>query len=188
MKTRAIFFSIILVGMVFFLPKQQYVASHAHFAKQTFGDSVQKVAEENAIIKLDYQTNEFNIDVNLFNILTSPNENDSIRDLNRTITLNYKTAFPVSDLDFFATANDDVNYTLEGELRINNVTRPAQLKMGLRRAPVQEFISGIYNYPVRVSFMININPAEFNLDNETAKFTEWIHVVVENGIVNKPME
>lgn len=174
-----------ILMVTFKINAQEFVSSDVRLSKEAIGKTT-SVVSENAVIRLNNQNDEFVFSIRLFPILTSTNENDSITSLNQKMVVDYKAIFPIDDLDFFDAGNEGKRYTLYGDLTVNNITKPLQLDFYLQQYIAPDIsIQDIQIYPVRISFAFEINPAEFGLDNETAKFTEKIIVVVGNGIINK---
>ena len=182
MKTIFKFLTTIMIMMSVNLTAQDFISSAVRLSKEAIGKTT-SVISENAVIKLNEQTDEFTFSIRLFPILTTATENDSIASLNQKIIMNYIAVFPIDDLSFFEAGNNGKRYTLKGDLTINEVTKPYELDFYLQKNLPQDLTT--YTYPVRISFALEINPAEFGLDNETAKFTEKIVIVIGNGIINK---
>ncbi len=164
---------------------QEYVSSDVKLSKEAIGKTTADIVE-NAVIRVNEQNDEFAFSIRLFPILASSNDNDSIATLNKNMVLDYKASFPIDDLAFFEPGNNGKKFILRGNLTINNISKPVQLDFYLQEYMPQGLATkDIQTYPVRMSFALEINPAEYGLDNETAKFTEKIIIVVGNGIINR---
>jgi hypothetical protein len=164
---------------------QDYISSNVKLSKEAIG-KITSVMSENVVIKLNEQNDEFTFSLRLYPILAGINENDSIASLNQKIILDYKGVFPIDNLSFFEAGNNGKRYTLKGDLTVNNITKPHELDFYLQESLPQDISTmDIHTYPVRISLALEFNPAEFGLDNETAKFTEKITIVIADGIINK---
>jgi hypothetical protein len=164
---------------------QDFVGSNVRLSKQieTGGE---KNADEIGLIKLNNQNDEFSFDVALFPILSTPKDNDSIRDMNKKIFLKFTTHFHFTDLDFGANDGNEKHFTVPGEITLNNKTLPINLDVGIHGAmALTDENRGISTYPVLMSFIIDINPGDFGLDFETINFVRTISVEVRNGIINR---
>jgi hypothetical protein len=185
MKTILKFLTAFLLMMPLSIHAQEFIASHVKLSKEAIGQT-SSVSSDNAVLKLDDQTNRFSFSIRLFPILTSPNESDSIATLNQKISMSYKADFPIDNLEFYDAGANGKQYTMDGELSVNGITKPFRLNFYLQGAMAQDVNShDIHSYPARISFAITINPAEYALDMETAKFTEKIIIMVENGVLNR---
>jgi hypothetical protein len=186
MKTIAHFLTILLLTVSFQLPAQEFIGSHVRLTKEAVNQPV-SVKDDNGIIRLNDQTNEFSIYVQLWQILTSANESDSIADINKHLRVNFRGQFPISDFAFYT--GDEKTYQIPGKLTINHISRAISIVCSFHKSISENFDENdVHSYPVRISFAIEINPADYNLDIETAKFTETIIVAVENGIINKSID
>ncbi|MDF2436671.1 MAG: hypothetical protein K0Q95_1047 [Bacteroidota bacterium] len=164
---------------------QDFIGTNVRFSKEIeTGGSY--TAGEIGLIKLNDQNDEFSFDISLFPILTSPAANDSITGLNKQVDLNFHAQFPAGDLDFLANDGSEKTYSIPGELTINNITRPVKMVFGIHSSMTQaNGALGIKTFPALVSFIIEINPAEYGLDFETINFVRVIRVEVRNGILNR---
>jgi hypothetical protein len=167
---------------------QDFVGSTVRFAKEIeTGGKLD--ATHIGLIKLNDQNDEFVFDIPLYPILTSPRDNDSITTMNKNIMLHYRADFPVSDLDFLANDGSESSFVIPGELTINNITRPVKMNLSVHgAAPYIDEARGIKSYPALISFTLEINPAEYNLDFETINFVRTIYVEVRNGVINNTTE
>jgi hypothetical protein len=164
---------------------QDFIGSNVRFSKDIETGN-KFAAEQVGLIKLNDQNNEFTFDISLFPILTSPRSNDSIVNLNRQVILNFHSQFPAGDLDFLANDGSERNYSIPGELTVNGITRQVTVGFGLHSSMSQTNEAlGIKTFPALVSFIIEINPADFGLDFETINFVRTIRVEVRNGILNR---
>jgi hypothetical protein len=185
MKTIAKFIIVILTGLAFSCDAQEFIASRVKLSKEAIG-KVSTVTSDNAVIRLTEGSNNFSFSLQLYPILSGLNENDSIATLNQKITMTYKAEFPISDPDFYNIDTKSKQYTMDGDLTVNGFTRPVKISFYLMPAVAADVSSrDIHGYPFRISFALEINPAEYGLDIETAKFTEKITVMVDNGIINR---
>jgi len=164
---------------------QEFIGSNVRLSKDIeTGGSFS--ANEIGLIKLNDQNDEFVFDIRLFPILTTPKDNDSIATMNKSVLLHFKTQFPVADLDFLSNDGSEETFTVPAELTINNTTRAVNIRFGLHSAMVQtDEARGIKSFPALVSFVIEINPAEYNLDFETINFVRTLYVEVRNGTINR---
>ncbi|MFL5764130.1 MAG: YceI family protein [Bacteroidia bacterium] len=164
---------------------QEYIASKAKLSKEAIGKTT-SVSSDNAILKLDEQSNKFSFSIHLFPILTSTSENDSIARLNQQMIMDYRADFPAGDLDFTTNISESKQYSMDGDLTVNGITKPVKIYFYLQPSiPADNSSRDVHGYPVRMRFALEINPAEFGLDIETAKFTEKITVMIDNGIINR---
>jgi hypothetical protein len=185
MKTLKTILTTILLATSISAVGQDFIGTNVRFSKdiETGGSYT---AGEIGLIKLNDQNDEFSFDISLFPILTSPASNDSIRGVNRQVDLNFHAQFPSGDLDFLSNDGSERIYTVPGELTINNITRPAKVMFGIHSSMSQTNEAlGIKTFPALVSFIIEINPAEYGLDFETINFVRVIRVEVRNGILNR---
>lgn len=164
---------------------QEFIGSNVRFSKEIeTGGSFS--ADEIGLIKLNDQNDEFVFDIRLFPILTTPKDNDSIASMNKSVVLHFKTQFPVTDLDFLANDGSEQTFTVPAELTINNITQPVNIRFGLHSSMSRtDDARGIKSYPAMVSFVIEINPGEYDLDFETINFVRTIYVEVRNGTINR---
>ncbi|MCW3102163.1 MAG: hypothetical protein JWO09_603 [Bacteroidetes bacterium] len=164
---------------------QEFIGSNVRLSKEIeTGGSYS--SSEIGLIKLNDQNDEFVFDIRLFPILTTPKDNDSITTMNKSVVLHFKTQFPVSDLDFLSNDGSEQTFTVPAELTINNITRAVNIRFGLHSAMAQtDEARGIQSFPAMVSFVIEINPAEYNLDFETINFVRTMYVEVRNGTINR---
>lgn len=163
---------------------QEFIGNTAKLSK--FKDTTAAVfysANEICLIKLNDQTDEFIFNLPLFNILSS-STNDSITALNKLVFASYRADFPVSNLDFFS-SGAEASFDITGELTINGITKHAPLHLSLQSAPILENNRDIHSYPVKISFAMDINPAEYFLDYETINFTRTITIEVSHGVINR---
>lgn len=185
MKTLGLLLISIFSVITFHIPDQEFIASNIHFSKyaetgKTF------TANEFGVIKLNNENDEFVFDVPLYPILTSSKSNDSINNINRKVLLHYKADFHVADLDFLSNDGSQKTFTIPGELTINNVTLPVNTTFSMHGAMEQaDENRGIKSYPALISFVIEINPAEYNLDFETINFVRTIYIEIRNGVINR---
>jgi hypothetical protein len=164
---------------------QEFIGSNVRFSKEIESDG-NRTATEIGLIRLNEQNNEFSFDISLFPILTSPRGNDSITNLNKQVNLNFRAEFPVSDLSFLTNDGTEINLTIPGELTINSRTHPVNLFMGIHSSlQLKDEARGIESYPALISFVLEINPADYGLDFETINFVRTISVEVRNGAINK---
>jgi hypothetical protein len=164
---------------------QEFIGTNVRFSKDIeAGTSLS--ADQIGLIRLNNQSDEFSFDISMFPILTTPRDNDSIKSMNEKVVLSFRSQFPVNDLDFLSNDGSEKNFTIPGELTINNRTRPVTMIFGMHSSMARNDESrGIESYPVLISFIIEINPAEYGLDFETINFVRTIYVEVRNGIINK---
>lgn len=185
MKTIFIFLTSVFLMITVKIAAQEYVASPVKLSKEAIG-KISSVLSENAVIILNDQNDEFAFAIRLFPILTALNEGDSIARLNQSLVMDYQAGFPIDDLDFYMPGNKSKQHSMDGNLTINNITKPVKINFYLYESVPQDISSkDVHTYPLRISFALEINPAEYELDIETAKFTEKIIVVVKNGIINR---
>jgi hypothetical protein len=184
MKTLNTLLISIFSVIAFQVTAQEFIGSNVRLSKEIETGGAFS-SNEIGLIKLNDQNNEFVFDLPLFSILSTPN-NDSIISLNKGVVLHFRTDFPVSDLDFLSNDGSEKTFTVPGELTINNITLPVNMNFGLHSSMAQvDDARGIKSYPAMVSFVIEINPAEYNLDLETINFVRSIYVEVRNGIINR---
>jgi hypothetical protein len=185
MKTITLFLISIFSIITFQMTAQDLIGSNVRLTKEIeTGGSF--TASEIGLIRLNDQTNEFSFEISLFPILTSPKGNDSITNINRKVFLRFRADFPISNIDFFVNDGTEHDITLPGELTINNRTFPVNMQMGIHGALEQKNQArGIESYPVLISFMVEVNPAEYGLDFETINFVRSISIDVRKGIINK---
>jgi hypothetical protein len=199
MKTIRTFLLTLFLSITYGIVGQEFIGSNTRLMKtrETVIDcktlcEEQRIiktssSEDVGLIKLNGQTNEFNFNVPLYNIL-STNRNDSISSLNKSVVANYRAIFPISDLDFF-TSGTQTSLQIQGELTVNGRTRPATMSLNLQEAlPYNLDNRDVHSYPVLVSFALEISPADYNLDFETINFTRSITIEVRNGVVNRSNE
>jgi hypothetical protein len=188
MKTfvAGIFFLMLLTG----LKAQEYIGSTVDFTKIR-ADSVITTAKGSGTINLSQETNEFIINIPLAPILVSSYANDSINKVSSLLYMHYKSVFPENTLVLDNIVRDRRTYKMLGEISINGIRRPLIISIDLYK-PLSQAPVNITDppdvpgaYPVHISFMIEINPAEFNMDYETAKFTQTILVQVDYGTINR---
>jgi hypothetical protein len=170
---------------------QEFIGSNIRFSKESEHCNRDTAicrysAVDIGIIKLNEQNNQFDFDVSLFPILSSPRNNDSIISMNRNIYLNYRITFPVNNLEFYESNSTESSFAVPGELTINGITNPVIIYMGIFASAAQDVeYRDVHTYPVRISFMLDINPGDFKLDFETINFVRSITVEVRNGVINK---
>lgn len=185
MKTISLLLISIFSVFTFHTPDQEFIASTVRFSKYIETGRTLST-NEFGVIRLNNENDEFVFDVPLYSILTSPRNNDSITALNKKMLVHYKADFPVNDLDFLANDGAQKTFSIQGELTINNITLPVNTVFSLHGAMEQaDEARGIKSYPVLVSFLIEINPAEYNLDFETINFVRSIYIEVSNGVINR---
>lgn len=193
MKTlKGICIAILMSIVVMKSYSQEFIGSNAKLFKET--ENCNNLApivcgfstNETVLIKLNEQNDEFSFDVSLFPILTTPKSNDSIASLNQNIYATFSGKFPVSNLDFYESNATESSFSFPGELTINGITKPVNLSVGIFASNDRDEASrGIDTYPVKISFSVYINPADFKLDFETINFVSSILIEVRNGVINK---
>ncbi|HEX8516267.1 MAG TPA: hypothetical protein VF868_08710 [Bacteroidia bacterium] len=164
---------------------QDFIGTNVRFTKEIeTGGSF--TSNEIGLIRLNNQNDEFTFEIPMFTILTNPKNNDSITNLNREVRLSLKAHFPVDDLDFLANDGTEKTFDIPADLTINNRTLPVTIHMGMHSTMAKVVDTrGIKTYPALISFIIEINPAEYLLDFETINFVRSINVEVRNGIINR---
>lgn len=191
MKTLKKMCLVLLMAIAMRTYSQEFIGSSTNLWKETgncdlYTGTCHYSASEVGILKLNDQNDEFSFDVSLFPILTSPAENDSITSMNKNMYLNFSARFPIGDLDFYESNATESTLNIPGEITINGITKQVNLIMGIHVAIAHDVESrDVHSYPVRASFIIDINPADYNLDFETINFISLISVEVRNGVINK---
>jgi polyisoprenoid-binding protein YceI len=106
--------------------------------------------------------------------------------MNRNVYVNFLGTFPVANLDFYTSNATESNFNMAGEVTINGITKPMTVEIGIHAAPVTDVRTvDVQSYPVRISFVMDINPGDFNMDFETINFINSITMEVRNGVINK---
>ncbi|MCE3279587.1 MAG: hypothetical protein K0S44_1778 [Bacteroidetes bacterium] len=182
-------FTRILLGVfsmiTFQAAAQEFIGTNVRFTKEIEAGG-SKSTDEIGLIRLNNQSDEFSFDISMFSILTTPKDNDSIKHMNERVNLSFRCQFPHNDLEFLSNDGSETEFTIPGELTINNRTRPVNLILGMHSSMIKnDETRGIDSYPVVVSFIMEINPAEYGLDFETINFVRSIYVEVRNGVINK---
>ena len=164
---------------------QEFIGTTIRFSKEAENGRLYS-ASRTGIIKLNDQNNEFSFNTSLFPILTSPSGNDSIMSLNKNMNLDLFAEFPVDDLDFYESNASESSFEIPAEITINGITRQVNIQMGVHKSIAHDVESrDAHSYPVRISFIIDVNPGDYNLDFETINFIRSISIEVRNGIINK---
>lgn len=183
MKAKIIFFSIILFAIAFKTSAQEFVNSNVRVFRET-GETISYSENESAVIKLNPQTNLLSVD---FCILLS-RKNDTIKEDNQQLNLNFTGQFPIYDLDFYDLEGEArKTYTITGELTINNITKTyTKIDFALHRSNLPNIYSpNVLSYPYNIGFLIEINPIDFCLENILENCPRTILIEVKDGIINK---
>ncbi|MES2285274.1 MAG: hypothetical protein V4547_06255 [Bacteroidota bacterium] len=183
MKSKNVFFTIILFAIAFKTSAQEFISSNVRVFRET-GETISYSENEIAIIKLNPQTNQFRAD---FCVLLA-RKNDTIKAPNQQLSLDFRGQFPISDLDFYDLEGESQKtYTIIGELTINNITRSyTKIDFALHRSNFPNIYSpNVLSYPYNISFQLEINPTDFCLESVLEDCPRSIFVEVKDGIINK---
>lgn len=179
------------------------VSIHINAQSQTFlgskvnlsteiNDSLVLVTNEDAIITIKDADNSFTAKVSLFPIVNNPDGEDSLANENDLLQLVFNGKFPIENFSFYFDKNDDKSYSMNGILTMNGISKPFILPFTVRTprkaAPLDEnFVVSVDDsyYAARISFVISINPADFDLDTEPIAFKKNVILEIVDGIINK---
>lgn len=164
---------------------QEFVSSKVHIFREN-GEIISSSENEYSIIKLNGQTNQFSVDLCV--LITNPYKTDSTEGINQQLNLNFKGLFPIEDFDFYDLAGQEGKiFTMTGELTINDIRKSySKMNFALHRSTFPSSYSrDIHSYFYHISFIMEINPEEFCLDNIIANCAKTIMIEVEDGIINK---
>lgn len=183
MKTKNIFFIIILFEISFKTSAQEFISSNVRVFRES-GETISYSEKEIAVIKLNPQTNQFRVDF----CVSLTKKKDTIEEMNKQLSLDFKGQFPISDLDFYDLEGESrKTYTITGELTINNITRTyTKIDFALHRSNSPNIYSpNVLSYPYNISFQLDINPIDFCLENILPDCPRTIFVEVKDGVINK---
>lgn len=183
MKTLATYVSILFLSIAFKLSAQEFISSPVRFSKET-EENISFTGNDYAVIKLNTHTQEFSMGSCL---IMGINDTVTGKSEEFNLTLNFAGKFPIDNIDFFDIANDNNIHTINGELTVNNVTHPYKINFGLHAAnPSSNIYSqDIRNSNTRISFALEINTGDFELETIPLTFAKTIIVSVKNGVINK---
>ncbi|MES2139605.1 MAG: hypothetical protein V4511_07835 [Bacteroidota bacterium] len=183
MRSKTVFFAIILFAITFKTYAQEFISSNVRVFRET-GETISYSENEMAVIKLNPQTNQFRVDFCVFLI----QKNDTLKETNQQLSLDFRGLFPISDLDFYDLEGESrKTYTIIGELTINNITRSyTKIDFALHRSNFPNIYSpNVLSYPYNISFQLEINPIDFCLESILPNCPRTIFVEVKDGIINK---
>ncbi len=183
MRSKTVFFAIILFAITFKTSAQEFISSNVRVFRET-GETISYSENEMAVIKLNPKTNQFRVDFCVFLI----QKNDTIKKTNQQLSLDFKGQFPISDLDFYDLEGESRKlYTIIGELTINNITRSfTKIDFALHRSNFPNIYSpNVLSYPYNISFQLEINPMDFCLESVLEDCPRSIFVEIKDGIINK---
>jgi|GEM_PF-3339951 len=184
MKASFVFFAIAIFGIVINSSAQEFLNSPVRIYMET-GEIISSRTNEYAIISLNNQTNIFTVDLCV--LLSNINKHDTLEEINQQLSLNFKGQFPIDDLDFYDTgAKGGQIYSITGDLTINDIMKSfTKINFSLNRSTVPDDFIVTKSYPYHISFLIEVDPIEFCLNNILPKCPKTIIVSIEDGIINK---
>jgi hypothetical protein len=149
-------------------------------------------SSDSAFICLNDESNYFTANVSLLPLVNKVDKEDSLAFENNLLALTFAGQFPIENLSFYFDKNDNAIYKMNGLLTVNGITNPYTLIFSLRTLleadPIDENINTSTDdayYSAIISFLITMNPADFDLDIEPFAFKKEVDVEVVDGIINK---
>jgi hypothetical protein len=191
MKTIASITTIILMLVVLKTSAQEFINSRATISVDS--DVPIPFKDETVLILLNEQTSFFSVSSCIL-LRTVKLNNDSSATSNKPLFMNFKAPFPITNLDFYDPNNDKKQYTMNGELTIAETTKPFTIDFNLHSYASQNTVTNdFHSYPALISFTMQIDPDDYNLQNVPSCFSNFcfaklIMVSVQNGTINKSNE
>lgn len=155
-------------------------------------DSIISVVNEQAVITLNDNINEFTAKFSLVTLVNYLLPSDSLNTDKSRLKLTFRGKFPISNFVFYENRSDIRNYEMEGSLILNGVSNPFSLIFNVCTTENNVYLNPdlcmtyCYDYyPVRMYFIVTLNPADFGINNNPEIINKQIFIEVGNGIMNK---
>jgi polyisoprenoid-binding protein YceI len=170
---------------------QVTISSHTNISTEVNGN-INSVSNESTVISLNDASKEFTATVSLLPLVNNADEEDSLAEANNLLQLTFTGQFPIENFAFYSDKNNETIHAMNGMLSVNGISNPYTLTFTVR-SPInadpgnnEEALSTDATfYPVKMSFIIAISPADFGLDREPAAIEKDIMVEVTGGLINK---
>jgi hypothetical protein len=186
-----IFVSFLILSFYFKAQSQVIIGSPTIISTEVNGN-INSVNNESTVISLNDASKEFTASVSLLPIVNNADEEDSLAEANNLLQLIFTGQFPIDNFAFFSDNNDDNIHRMNGLLSVNGISNPYTLSFTLQsplntdKRNSEEVLSADASFfPFKISFIIEMNPADFGLDREPSAIEKDIIVEVTGGIINE---